>query len=90
MVYVNVQVRVENNYTEDIVVVSQAPEVGNATQKLPDSIQSGGGRGTFLVSMHIAVTLILYTYNRLYSRMGMQLCSYTCLFLRFMEQRAVE
>ena len=51
MSLVNVQLKVENNYSEDLVVESQEVEDGTVTGSLSSQIMSGGGRSDFKVTI---------------------------------------
>ena len=53
MALVDVQIIVENNYTEDLIVESQEPEQGNVTQSFPDTIFPGGTTDQFMVYCYI-------------------------------------
>ena len=52
MSLVNVQLKVENNYSEDLTS-SVRMEDGTVTNQLEDPILSGGGRGDFMVASNM-------------------------------------
>ena len=49
LVSVNVQVQAENNTSEDLLVENQTPDVGKVSSRMPETLESAGGRGNFQV-----------------------------------------
>ena len=62
MVLVNVQVQVENNTAEDLQFEFHTPDVGKIGGRMPETMESTGGHGNFLVSRFSVVAVQEYIW----------------------------